>query len=288
MLQYLVVGGCGFVGFHVSRRLLARGHKVWVLDDLSGYGAEGNLRDLVQVSTLLRHSREDARLETVWRGPMVPLPQKVDRVVWVADAPSRFERMDLQLRGVDCLVRWAARAPRPPRVLVVTPATEHEAADAAAERAAALDIRHIRLREVYGPRMSQRAWVSAILGRIAGGGDVECDPADTRDLLHVEDAVTAIWQAVDADEVPKVVEVRGPDEYWAGDLARLLQRRLGSGATVRPGPKRKVNGHAAPAADCAEALGWKPTRRVAPSIGSVLAWHERGEDLLAAEYDEDR
>ncbi len=35
MSQYLVTGGCGFIGSHLSARLIAGGHDVLVLDDLS-------------------------------------------------------------------------------------------------------------------------------------------------------------------------------------------------------------------------------------------------------------
>ena len=41
-MKILVTGGAGFIGSHVSDGYLAAGHKVWILDDLSG-GHRGNL-----------------------------------------------------------------------------------------------------------------------------------------------------------------------------------------------------------------------------------------------------
>jgi UDP-glucose 4-epimerase len=42
MSNVLVTGGAGFIGSHVADALLARGHTVTVLDDLSG-GFEDNV-----------------------------------------------------------------------------------------------------------------------------------------------------------------------------------------------------------------------------------------------------
>src|SRR4051812_2416325 len=35
MALYLVTGGCGFIGSHLARALIAAGHRVRILDDLS-------------------------------------------------------------------------------------------------------------------------------------------------------------------------------------------------------------------------------------------------------------
>ena len=48
MARYLVTGGCGFIGSHLIERLLAAGHEVRVLDDLST-GKRENLPDGVPV-----------------------------------------------------------------------------------------------------------------------------------------------------------------------------------------------------------------------------------------------
>src|SRR5882757_1005095 len=48
-MRYLITGGAGFIGSHLSDLLLARGHSVHVLDDLSTGSIEN-----------IRHLREDA------------------------------------------------------------------------------------------------------------------------------------------------------------------------------------------------------------------------------------
>lgn len=46
MSRILVIGGAGFVGFHVAKRYLSEGHEVHVLDNLSRNGARANFAAL--------------------------------------------------------------------------------------------------------------------------------------------------------------------------------------------------------------------------------------------------
>ena len=48
MVEYLITGGCGFVGSHLADALLARGDGVVVLDNLST-GKRANLAPAVRV-----------------------------------------------------------------------------------------------------------------------------------------------------------------------------------------------------------------------------------------------
>ncbi|MDP3703741.1 MAG: SDR family NAD(P)-dependent oxidoreductase, partial [Candidatus Omnitrophota bacterium] len=57
MARYLVTGGAGFIGSHTVDALLAQGHQVRVLDDLSS----GNLENLSAVERQVEFVKGDVR-----------------------------------------------------------------------------------------------------------------------------------------------------------------------------------------------------------------------------------
>jgi len=79
-LTCLVTGGAGFIGSHLTERLLAGGHRVIVVDDLST-GRENNLAHVMQHERMeyVRGSVEDASL-------VADLVDRADRVYHLAAA----------------------------------------------------------------------------------------------------------------------------------------------------------------------------------------------------------
>ena len=57
MTHYLVTGGAGFIGSHIVRRLVADGHRVRVLDNLS----TGNMNKLADVIDRVEFVEGDLR-----------------------------------------------------------------------------------------------------------------------------------------------------------------------------------------------------------------------------------
>ena len=67
-MRYLITGGAGFIGSHLAELLLAQGHRVSVIDDLS----TGSIRNIAQ---LKNNDRFSYHIDTVTnRSLMAELP----------------------------------------------------------------------------------------------------------------------------------------------------------------------------------------------------------------------
>lgn len=65
MASYLITGGAGFIGSHLAQGLLAAGHRLTILDDLS----TGRTENLPEAATFIEGSITDgATVETAFRG----------------------------------------------------------------------------------------------------------------------------------------------------------------------------------------------------------------------------
>lgn len=102
MPSCLITGGCGFIGRHLVRLLLARGERVRVLDLADGPAEEHPAVELIRASTL-----DSAAVERALRG--------IDRLYHLAAVPhlwsadkGQFERVNH--RGTEVVLTAAARA----------------------------------------------------------------------------------------------------------------------------------------------------------------------------------
>jgi UDP-glucose 4-epimerase len=109
-MRALITGGAGFIGSHLAGRLLAEGHEVWVVDDLST-GAMRNIDPLMEKSGF--HFYLGSVTDKLLIGPMV---DRVDVVFHLAAAvgvklivanPTRTIRTNI--RGSEVVLQAAAK-----------------------------------------------------------------------------------------------------------------------------------------------------------------------------------
>ena len=113
-MRYLITGGAGFVGSHLSEELLRRGHEVYVLDDLST-GSINNIRHLKT------HDRFHYTIDTVLnKGLTAELIDTCDAVYHLAAAvgvklivESPVRTIETNIQATEVVLTLANKKKRP-------------------------------------------------------------------------------------------------------------------------------------------------------------------------------
>ena len=257
-MKYLVTGGCGFIGSHLTDALIAAGHAVRVLDDLS----TGTLDNLSRGAELIRGSVADPAL-------VGAAMEGVDSCFHLA-AIASVVRCEQDWAGTHAInqggaiaVLQAARARRLPVVYASSaavygndaPVPARETSPVAPISAYGADKRGcelhaaagtasfgiptlgLRLFNVYGPRQDGASPYSGVIStfceRLARGLPLVIwgDGLQTRDFVYVADVVTAMIAGMARlPDTPRVVNVCTGRAISVLELAREVAGLL----RVRP------------------------------------------------------
>ena len=292
-MRTIVTGAAGFLGSHLVDRLLADGHTVVGLDNLS----TGDLRNLEH---LTGDDRFTFRQADICDG--VRLDGPVDRLYNLASpaSPIHYHRLGIETlevgslgvravlelaleKGVRLLQASTSECYGDP---AVHPQTEDyygnvnpvgprsvydeskrfaEALVTAYHRYRKLDVRIVRIFNTYGPRMQldDGRVLPAFVGQATRGEPLTVfgDGAQTRSFCYVSDLIEGIVQLMEsADAGPAPVNVGNPDEVRIIDFAREILTLTGSksGIEFRPLPKDDPLQRRPDITRARKLLGWQP------------------------------
>ncbi len=271
MARYLVTGGAGFIGSHITTALAARGDTVRVLDDLSG-GDRRNLDHLdlgpegsgAQVELLVGSITDRALARRACRGAtgifheaaQVSVPQSVEQ-------PEKSYEINVQgtvhvlhaaqQEGVERFVFAASSAaygdsPALPKTedMLPEPLSPYGSGKLAGEHLLRVfglthGMRTVSLRyfNIFGPRQaddSPYSGVIAIFARALLGGEapkIFGDGEQTRDFTHIRNVVAANLLALEADvPVGEVFNVSTGIQVTVNELYTRMAELVGT--DVRP------------------------------------------------------
>jgi UDP-glucose 4-epimerase len=298
-VKALVTGGAGFIGSHLVDALVADGHEVHVVDDLST-GRVANLESALEQGAEL-HSEDvtDAawmtdlaaiiRPEVVFHlaahldvrrsvdDPAFDAAVNVTGTAAVLDAARRAGARRLILASTAAVYGRAGELPAR-EISPVAPLSPYGASKAAAESYLALYSRlhglstlALRMANVYGPRQDPdgEAGVVAIFAAAAAAGSpavVFGDGLQTRDYVHVDDAVDA-FLAAGRSSIGGVLNVSTGRETSVREVAERLD------ASIEYAPARHgelVRSCLDPSA-AQRALGWQATTTLAEGLTRLRA-----------------
>jgi UDP-glucuronate 4-epimerase len=277
----LVTGGVGFIGYHVSRALLARGDDVVIADDFSD--APYPVADKLRNEADLR--REFARVRVVRgcvtdRVAMAKLVDETEVVLHLAGLagvrpsfrdPIRYARVNVEgtavlqelarERGIERFAFASSSSvygnvtPLPARE--DAPAVAPESPYAASKRAAELVASSIclnapvmrctalRFFTVYGPRQRPEMAIARFMRATLAGAPITVfgDGSMRRDFTHVDDIVRGILACLDTNRQP------GFRAYNLGSGSPIELRRLVEAIATTTGVATRVTSAPVPLGD---------------------------------------
>jgi UDP-glucose 4-epimerase len=307
---YLVTGGAGFIGSHLCDRLLAEGHRVIAVDDLStgrianlsearGYGKEFTFFNMDLRAEGLRSLFERHRPEVVMHlGAQASVAVSMDDPVLDASVNAMGSLNVLECAratGVRKVVFAASGGTLygDPRKLPVKESafgagrpvspygiSKKVVVDYLAfyERYHGLEWTALALANVYGPRQDPQGeagviaiFASAMLARRTP--TVFGDGNQTRDYVFVDDVVHAFALAADR-ATGRLVNIGTALETSVNGLYRMLADATGFGAEPQHGPPRPgdLRRSSLDISVAAETLGWRPWTHLEDGLGETVAY----------------
>lgn len=301
-MKYLVTGGAGFIGSHITRTLLERGNQVRILDNFSS-GKRENLKGL-DVELIEGDLRDTSKVADAVKGMDIVFHEAA--FVSVAESMEKpLECLDVNVTGTS-IVFEAARKAGVKRVVIASSAAVYGDSEvyplseetplrqlspyAVSKRIDekyaelftnqfGLEVAALRYFNVYGPRQRPDSMYAAavpiFIRRMLDNKPITVygDGGQTRDLVNVRDVVQANLLASEHPAAPgKVFNVCTGVETRLLDLLNILYE-------IFPNAPKHV--HAEPRAGdiyrsigtpkkIVEALGYKPSVTLAEGLKEAV------------------
>jgi dTDP-glucose 4,6-dehydratase len=289
-MRIVITGAAGFIGSHLSERLLDQGHSVVGIDNL----ITGDLANIAHLSgrdfVFVRHNvtnyiNVDGPVDRVyhWASPASP----IDYLEWpiptlkvgalgthnalgLAKAKgARFILASTSEVYGDPLVHpqketyWGNVNPVGPRGVYDEAKRFAEAITMAYHRYHKLDAKIVRIFNTYGPRMRVRDGraVPNFIAQALRNEDVTIfgSGKQTRSFCYISDLVTGIIALMESD-VNEPVNIGNPHEMTIEEMARLIVQMTGSKSRIvfRPLPADDPQVRQPDITRAKTLLGWEP------------------------------
>jgi UDP-glucuronate decarboxylase len=288
----MVTGGAGFIGSHLSRRLLALGHDVLVVDNFYSSNRR-NVEDL----------RDEPRYELMRHDVTFPLYVEVDEIYHLAcpASPIFYQRDPVQTTktcvhgsinmlglakrtGAKILLASTSEVYGDPaehpqeesywgHVNPIGPRSCYDEGKRCAEtlffdyyRQHALQVKVARIFNTYGPKMlpNDGRVVSSFIVQALQGEPLTIfgDGSQTRSFCYVDDLVDGLILLMETgDDVTGPINLGNPGEFTMLELATKVIEMVGNGTAVehRPLPEDDPVRRCPDIDQARKVLGWEPT-----------------------------
>ena len=299
----VITGGAGFLGSHLSDRLLAAGHRVLVIDNL----LTGNLANLA-------HLADNPDFEFINHNvtTFIDVAGPVDYIFHFASPASPIDYLELPIQTLkvgslgtlNCLglakakqarfflastsecygdplqhpqteEYWGNVNPIGPRGVYDEAKRFAEALTMAYHRYHGVDTRIVRIFNTYGPRMRLRDGrvVPAFIGQALKGEPLTVFGAgqQTRSFCYCSDLIEGIYRLSQAD-YHEPVNLGNPTEFTILEFGKLVLQLTGSPSQIvyQPLPQDDPQQRQPNITKARKLLGWEPQVQLAEGLAKTI------------------
>jgi nucleoside-diphosphate-sugar epimerase len=305
MASYLVTGGAGFIGSHLTQELVRRGHRVRVadslitgkrrnLDHISGVDfVEGDLADLVVAQRAvdgIEYVLHQAAIPSVPRSVKDPITSNranIDASINVLVAARDAGVKRLVYAGSSSAYGNTPTLPKQ-EDMAPSPLSPYALQKLVAEQYAQMFTRlygfetvTTRYFNVFGPRQDPGSPYSGVISLFATAllegrqPVIYGDGGQTRDFTYVANVVDGVLRACEApDAAGQVVNVATGGRISLNDLLRVMNRIVGT--EIEPIYKEEragdVRDSQADITNARRLLGYTPIVSLEEGLRQTLAW----------------
>lgn len=311
-MRYLVTGGAGFIGSHLVERLLAQGHEVHIIDDLSS-GKLSNIESAMAAGAQFfqRNINDDLQdflanqnYDGIVHLAACPKPQfsiehpdvthtiNVDGTVNILECARKFGVSRFVFASSAAVYGDATALPlrEGEASIPLSPYALHKLIGeeylAAYYRIYGMKTVALRFFNVYGPRQDPTGGYASAIPRFIVAmrqGEkivINGDGEQTRDFIYVDDVVEALLAAATTDASEcfgEVFNVGSGEGTSVNSLVKTIVSQLGVKSTDQwsHGPAVLEPRHSVAGIDkSACLLGWQPKTSLAKGLGSAIQYFE--------------
>ncbi len=313
-MNILITGGAGFIGSHVAERLLRKGRRLTIIDDLNDFYPPAwkrqNLAEITQtgpidfhqidicdqkaVFTVVARAMPDVIIHLAARAgvrpsledPLLYEQVNVRGTLVLLEARRRFGVRKFIFASSSSVYGAENRVPFRETGCVDFPISPYAATKIAGERLCytyshlySISVVCLRFFTVYGPRQRPDLAIRKFVESIEQGRRIQVfgSGASARDYTYVEDIAAGVAAAVSYHCGYELFNLGNSDPITLTDMIRTIENALGKKAILDHVPEQPgdVPITYADISKARRLLDYRPATKFPEGIEKFVAWHRR-------------
>lgn len=312
MAKFLITGGAGFIGSHLTESLLKDGHTLTIFDDFNDYYdpnvkwknirhikpdievIQGDIRDAVLVERTFAKGKFDAVVHLAARAGVRPSITD-PKLYFTTNIDGTFNLLDAcryhgvgqfvfasssSVYGVNKKVPFA-ESDALERTISPYAATKLACEQICSNYSELFDIKSTCLRffTVFGPRQRPDLAIAKFTKRILAGDAIPKfgDGSTARDYTYIDDIIQGVRAAIDYDKTPfEIFNLGGSATTTLSEMISTLEAELDNKAIINQMPEQPgdVPRTYADISKSKEYLGYSPETPFREGIKRYVEWYK--------------